>query len=142
MKKYIFIALFVLTNIASYFLGSHWFYMAADVHQDGTESIMYPHFFDLRESYVAEKQLANALFEGLHRFYSNDDNDAWFEKFVPTKEYQKIDSLLNSDWEDFYYYETPMLESWFSVYGTTMEPSEEFKDRTAHALCCPVEKIF
>jgi hypothetical protein len=136
MKKYIFIALFVLTNIASYFLGSHWFYMAADVHQDGTESIMYPHFFDLRESWVAEKQLANALFEGLHRFYSNDDNDTWFEEFVPTKEYQKIDSLLNSDWEDFYYYETPMLESWFSVYGTTMEPSEEYKDSIQFGLLC------
>lgn len=136
MKKYIFIALFVLTNIASYFLGSHWFYMAADVATDGSESIMYPHFFNLRESYVAEKQLANALFEGLHRFYSNDDNELWFDQFMQTKEYQKIDSLLNSDWEDFYYYETPMLESWFSVYGTTIEPSEEYKDSIQFGLLC------
>lgn len=136
MKKYILLTAFVLTNVLSYYLGSHWFYMAADVHQDGTESIMYPHFFNLRESWVAEKQLANALFEGLHSFYSNDDNDAWFEKFVPTKEYQKIDSLLNSDWEDFYYYETPMLESWFSVYGTIIEPSEEYKDSIQFGLLC------
>ena len=141
LTKVVIVAALVLSNIISYYLGSHWFYMAADVHQDGTESIMYPHFIDLRESWVAERQLANALFEGLHRFYSNDDNESWYDEFVPTKEYQKIDSLMNGDWEDFYYYETPPLQPWFTIYGTKFEPSEAYKDSVdfgiAKALPCP-----
>lgn len=92
------------------FVGSHNVYMAADVRPDGTESMWYPHVSNVREELDFEREYANALFEGLHRFYSNDDNDAWFDLFVPTAEYQKIDSLNGGDWEDFYFYETPKLE--------------------------------
>ena len=92
------------------FVGSHDIYMAADVRPDGTESMWYPHVSNVREELAFEREYANALFEGLHRFYSNDDNDAWFDLFVPTPEYHKIDSLNGGDWEDFYFYETPKLE--------------------------------
>ena len=65
--------------------------------------------YDTREALRYEREYAGALLEGLHRFYSNDDNDAWFELFVPTPEYQRIDSINGGDWEDFYEYETPLL---------------------------------
>ena len=134
MKKLLYILILFACCSLSYYMGSHWIYMAADVHSDDSESIMYPHSFDLREAYLAEKEIANALFEGLHRFYSNDDHDDWFTGFAKTKEYAKIDSLLNGNWEDFYYYETPPLEDWFSVYGTAFEPSESYKDSIQFGL--------
>jgi hypothetical protein len=128
-KTYIIIAIIVtISNIASYYIGSHDIFMAADVYPDGTCSISYPHSYSIRESLSVERELANALFEGLHRFYANDDNEKWFEGFAKTKEYAKIDSIKNGDWEDFYYYETPKLEDWHSTYGTDFEPSEEYKD--------------
>ena len=128
-KTYIIIAVIVvLSNCLSYFIGSHDIYMAADVRPDGTSSMSYPHYYSLRESLAVERQLANALFMGLHRFYSNDDNEEWFEGFAKTKEYAEIDSIKEGDWEDFYYYETPKLEDWHSTYGTDFEPSEEYKD--------------
>lgn len=134
-KTYIIIAIIVtISNIASYYIGSHDIFMAADVYPDGTCSISYPHSYSIRESLSAERELANALFEGLHRFYSNDDNEDWFSKFLPTKEYQKIDSLLESDWEDFYYYETPQLEDWATTYGCNFEPSEAYKDSINYGL--------
>lgn len=107
MKQLITITVALLLG---YYLGSHEIYMAADVSADGTETAFYPHAYSIRESLSFERQYANALMEGLHRFYSNDDNDAWFDLFVKTPEYQKIDSLNGGDWEDFYHYETPMLD--------------------------------
>lgn len=104
------------------YVGSHHIYMAADVRKDGSLSMWYPHAYNEVEALRHERELANALFEGLHRFYSNDDNDLWFESFMRTKEYHKIDSLLNGDWEDFYYYETHPLEFWYSEYGSINEP--------------------
>lgn len=112
--------------------------MAADGRKDGTTTIMYPHYFNIKEAMLNDRQLIVALFDGLHRFYSNDDNDAWFEEFMKTKEYAKIDSLLQGDWEDFYYYETPKLENWEAIYGTEFEPSESYKDSIrAKVLYCP-----
>ena len=141
ITKVVIVAALELSNLISYYMGSHYMFLAADVHQNGSESLLYPHFIDLRESWSAERQLANALFEGLHRFYSNDDNDFWYESFVNTVEYNKIDSLLQGDWEDFYYYETPQLENWYAVYGTEFEPSKAYKDSVdfgiAKALPCP-----
>ncbi len=63
--------------------------------------------------------------EGLHRFYEDDDNDLWFNGFVLTEEYQKIDSLNGGDWEDFYYYASAPVEDWEAEYGTEFEPSEQ-----------------
>lgn len=131
MKKktyFILAAIILASNYASYYIGSHDIYMAADVRKDGTCSISYPHSYPLKEALYFERQYANALFEGLHRFYSNPDNDMWFNSFMKTKEYQKIDSLCEGDWEDFYYYETPVLEDWYATYGTMEEPSETYKD--------------
>jgi hypothetical protein len=51
-----------------------------------------------------------------------------------TPEYRKIDTLNGGDWEDFYYYETPRLESWELVYGTLDEPSEAYKDSIDYGL--------
>ena len=124
----IIIAIVIISNLTSYIFGRYDVYMAKDVRPNGSESIWYPHFEDTRASLAFERQYANALMEGLHRFYSNDDNDFWFSSFMKTKEYQKIDSLNNSDWEDFYYYETPILEDWYTSYGVDYEPQEEFKD--------------
>jgi hypothetical protein len=101
--------------------------MAADVSTTGEESSWYPHAIDVRKGYFEQVEYASALLEGLHRFYSNDDNDLWFESFMRTKEYEVIDSLNGGDWEDFYYYETPQLEDWFCTYGTIEEPSENYK---------------
>lgn len=83
--------------------------MASDVREDGSETVFYPHFYNTKEALSYEREYANALLEGLHRFYSNDDNDFWFDVFMKTPEYKKIDSLNFGNWEDFYYYETPML---------------------------------
>lgn len=141
MKKLIYVLIIAFFSCVSYTLGSREIYLAADCRPDGTESIWYPHSYNVKEALSKERELCNALFEALHRFYSNDDNDLWFEEFVPTKEYQKLDSLLNSDWEDFYYYTTPKLENWWQVYGTSVEPSEEYKD-SIRGRCCPKEKWF
>ena len=133
MKKFIYIIILAICCMASYYIGSHDIYMARDCHPDGSESIWYPHSEDIRTSLKFEREYANALFEGLHRFYSNDDNDFWFESFVHTKEYAKIDSLNQGDWEDFYYYETPLLESWYDSYGVLEEPDEHYKDTVTSA---------
>lgn len=128
MKKIIYSAILILACMASYYVGSHDIYMAKDCNPDGSESIWYPHSYSLRESLKFEREYANALFEGLHRWYSNDDNDMWFESFMHTKEYAKIDSLNQGDWEDFYYYESAPLESWYDYYGVLEEPSQTYKD--------------
>ena len=128
MRKFLYIVILIVVSFASYFCGANDIYMAKDCHADGSESIWYPHFYNKSEALFQERQYANALFEGLHRFYSNDDNELWFEGFMKTKEYQKIDSLNHGDWEDFYYYETPKLEDWSCRYGTDFEPSQVLKD--------------
>lgn len=101
--------------------------MASDVDKNGKVSIKYPHWYNTSEALAFQREYSYALLEGLHRWYSNDDNELWHEGFMKTKEYQKIDSLNGGDWEDFYYYETPQLEEWYVTYGSNVEPSEEFK---------------
>ena len=137
ITRVVIVAALVLSNLCSCYVGRNYIYMAQDVREDGL-SIKYPHAINLKEAWLKERELANALFEGLHRFYSNDDNDAWFEEFMKTKEYAKIDSLLQGYWEDFYFYETPPLENWEEVYGTEFEPTESYKDSIrAKVLYCP-----
>ena len=104
------IVLLLVTNMVSYFIGSHEIFMAQDVNKDGTTSMTYPHFYNTKEALKFEREYANALMEGLHRFYSNDDNDFWFDVFMETPEYHKIDSLNHGDWEDFYLYTTPIMD--------------------------------
>lgn len=140
ITRVVIVAALVLSNFCSCYVGRNYIYMAQDVREDGL-SIKYPHAFDLKEAWLHDRQIVIALFAGLHRFYSNDDNDAWFEEFMKTKEYAKIDSLLQGDWEDFYYYETPKLENWEAIYGTEYEPTESYKDsirtKMAKVLHCP-----
>jgi len=50
---------------------------------------------DYKEAYYAEKEIAASALELLHRWY------------------QRLDSALNQDWEDFYFYETPLM--WESI---------------------------
>ena len=66
-----------------------------------------------KEAYLAEKAIASASLELNHLWYSNDDNDYWYDVVINTKEYQRLDSALNGDWEDFYLYETPLM--WESI---------------------------
>lgn len=73
------------------------------------EDTIQPVVIDYRKAYFAEKEIASAALELLHRWYSNDDNDYWFDVVMKTKEYQRLDSALCGDWEDFYFYETPLL---------------------------------
>lgn len=124
----------IIALLIGYYVGSHEIYMASDVKSDGSVSIVYPHAYNVKEALSFEREYANALMEGLHRFYSNDDNDFWFESFMRTPEYRKIDTLNGGDWEDFYYYETPRLESWELVYGTLDEPSEAYKNSINYGL--------
>lgn len=70
-------------------------------------------YIDYKEAYYAEQAIAASALELLHLWYSNDDNDYWFEVVAKTQEYQKLDSALCGDWEDFYYYETPLM--WDSI---------------------------
>lgn len=74
-----------------------------------------------KEAYLAEKAIASASLELNHLWYSNDDNDYWFDVVVKTKEYQKLDSVLNGDWEDFYLYESPLM--WESI---TWKPGHSY----------------
>ena len=103
----------IVSNMVSYWFGSHTVFLAKDVYEDGSMSISYPHWFNTQRALDYERSYACALMEGLHRFYSNDDNDFWFDVFMETPEYQKIDSINGGDWEDFYYYSTPIMD-----YGT------------------------
>ena len=139
MKKYIkTIIAIVAAFIVGQWYGSHNIWWVQNVRKDGSLSWYYPYVTDVRDELAFEREYCNALFEGLHRFYSNDDNDFWFESFVYTNEYQKIDSINGGDWEDFYYYETPILENWESVYGYKFEPTEQEKDsliKIAYAKC-------
>ena len=137
-KVLIIVQALIIAFVLGHISGSYEIYMAADVQENGHTSIMYPHFYNKSKTLKEEREYANALLEGLHRFYSSDDNDFWFDSFMHTKEYAKIDSLNGGDWEDFYYYETPQLEDWFSVYGTVEEPCERFKENAfvARAISC------
>lgn len=133
-KKWIIAVLvLIVTNFISYFIGSHYFYMAADVYPHG-ESMRYPHWYNTLEALQYERKLSNALFEGLHRFYGDPGNNFWYSSFCGTKEYQKLDSLLNQNWGDFYYYDTPILEDWYAVYGQCNEPSQEEKEKILKGL--------
>lgn len=66
-----------------------------------------------KDAYLAEKTIAAASLELNHLWYSSDDNDYWYDVVINTPEYQKLDSALNHDWEDFYHYETPLM--WESI---------------------------
>lgn len=133
---------FVLVGfILGHFCGSHVIYMSKDCHKDGTTSFKYPHFYNIKKDFVYQREYNIALLAGLHRFYSNDDNEKWFSEFMKTKEYQAIDSLNEGNWEDFYEYSTPPLEDWYAVYGTEFEPSQEFKDSVHFVPIDSIENI-
>ena len=137
MKKKVIITIAILlTFLAGNWYGAHNIYWVQDVRKDGSLSWYYPYITEVRDELAFEREYCNALFEGLHRFYSNDDNDFWFESFVYTNEYQRIDSINGGDWEDFYYYETPILENWDDVYGYKFEPTQEEKDSLLKVKYC------
>lgn len=103
--KQAFTALFITimlfaSHLGMYYVGSHDIFVT----KDGEIYCK-----DLRESLKSETEYGGALMEGLHRFYANNNNKFWFDVFMKTPEYHKIDSLNKGDWEDFYYYETPVM---------------------------------
>ena len=83
-----------------YYLGGHEIYrdIEGNFHSDS-----------YKEMWLGERVVASAAIDLLHRFYSNDDNDEWYEKVIPSKEYARLDSALQGDWEDFYLYESPNI---------------------------------
>ncbi len=46
-----------------------------------------------------EQEFTDALLKSI-RWYEKNDSDLWHTTFVHTKEYQRIDSLLNDGWDD------------------------------------------
>lgn len=95
MKKLILILTVVcLTNIVSYWFGSTSFIICKDeiIHYNTKEALDY------------EREISYNAIAGLHIFYSNSDIATWY-KFMETDVYNRLDSLMYSDWEDFYYYD-------------------------------------
>lgn len=137
MKKAAYILTIVIVAMVSYYIGGHDIFMAKDVHKDGSLSMWYPHSYSYKEALKYEREVAFSAMECLHRFYGSDDNDTWFESFMKTKEYIHLDSVLGGEWEDFYSYEDPMLEDWYSVYGTEYEPTQAYKDSVQYGLINP-----
>ena len=83
----------VIAFLLGHFIGANDIYMAADVHEDGTESIWYPHYAS-KATLMSEKEFSEALREGLEYFYNGSE---WSE-FAETKQYARIDSLIGGDW--------------------------------------------
>lgn len=95
MKKYIiFIVVLILTNALTAFISSNSFIICKDeiIHYNTKEALDY------------EREISYNAIAGLHIFYSNSDITTWY-KFMETDVYNRLDSLMFSDWEDFYYYE-------------------------------------
>lgn len=53
------------------------------------------------EKLRVEQEYSTALLEGLH-WYMMRDTRLWNKTFKKTKEYNKIDSLIDGRWDDFY----------------------------------------
>lgn len=94
-KHIIYISLLIVSNIITYFVTSRDYVICADGELWS---------YNVKDALAGERQIASACFDLLHRFYSNDDNEFWFDVVVPSEQYNKLDSILNGDWEDFYYY--------------------------------------
>lgn len=92
MKHIIYIILIIIASITSHWIGQQsWF---IDINNK-------PHYYNTEEALNAERKYCNATIEALHWYY-RDDTTYWKERFMITKEYQKIDSINQGDWEDFY----------------------------------------
>ena len=92
MKHIIYIILIIISALSGYWIGQQtWIF----------DTNNKPHYFNTEEARLQEVQYGNALFEALHWYYIQD-SVKWNNEFKATKEYNKIDSLNNGDWEDFY----------------------------------------
>ena len=90
-------------------------------------------YINYKEAYYAEKKVASAALELLHLWYSNENNEYWYNVVVLTEEYQKLDNALNQDWEDFYLYETPIM--WESItYKPNYDYANSNKNDDSHIL--------
>lgn len=92
MKHILYIILILIFAILGFLCGRY------DYYEDINGKI-YP--YNIKEHLDEEHAYANALFEGLH-WYMRDDTTHWNNVFKNTFEYQKIDSINQGDWEDFY----------------------------------------
>lgn len=106
------------SNVVSYYLGSHDIYKAWPV-KDGYVDWDKKEWCsdNIRELSAKKTEYIGALMDLLHLWYSNDDNDFWFDVVIKTPEYKRVESINHGNWEDFYYYETPKLvyEDWVNV---------------------------
>lgn len=92
MKHFIYITLIIIAGITGYWIGQQsWFF---DINNK-------PYWYNTQEALNEERAYANAMFEGLHWWYRQNTN--WWEyQFKNSPEYNKIDSINQGDWEDFY----------------------------------------
>lgn len=102
MKKSILIAaavvIVLLSNAVSWYIGRHEIYMAADVHPDGSESIWYPHSFDYKEYWMAERAFATQYIELINSVYENN-REVFDNVLTESPEWDKLIQLYNKDLE-------------------------------------------
>ena len=106
------VLLLCVTNAMSLFIGSHDIYWARDIHEDGSISISYPHYYNTLQALNAEREYCNAWMELCHYYlYDNnpvhpcdsiEKNNYWYDIVMESDYYLKIDSLNESNWEDWY----------------------------------------
>lgn len=92
MKHLIYSILIIIAAFLGFFCGANEYYY-------DTKNKL--HFYNTKESLKYERQYSNAVLEALH-WYMKGDTIYWKNVFMKTKEYHKIDSINEGDWEDFY----------------------------------------
>ena len=100
IKDALIIFIFVMSNLITHFIATTGIHKYADCIKT----------YSITDALDGEREIARSAINLLHRFYSNDDNDLWFEVIMLTPEYKDLDKALDGDWEDFYYYSTDIMD--------------------------------
>lgn len=89
--------------IGSYQLGAHTFIW--QYNEDGSLKIAPPEICNTQELVIEQANMREAWEELAHHFLYEHNREYWENDVKPTKYYQKLDSIFQGDWEDWY-------ESW------------------------------
>lgn len=100
IKTALIVFAFVISNLITYFIAT----------TDKITCVDGIYTYSTVDALDGEREIARCAINLLHRFYSNDDNDFWFDVVMNTPEYKDLDAALDGNWEDFYYYETDILD--------------------------------
>lgn len=87
----------------SYQLGAHTFVWQRN--EDGSLKLAPPEICNTQELVIEQANMREALEELTHHFLYENNHTFWEDSVKPTKYYQKLDSIYQGDWEDWY-------ESW------------------------------